>query len=340
MSYPTNLESDELVSLINCLYLSILGRTADETGMNDYKTRILTGEISFEDLVLILKNSEESNKYKEFSEFKIYQNSVRENLYKLVPENYLSCINILWENLADKSNLKKIQYLNHDFFLRKADLFIVGEIETGGYEIPELILEKIRNKSVSLLDIGGNIGLASIKINSQLQSLNSISIVEPNSENLEITKKNLAFYNKDIQFFKNFIDPKPGESNLYFPNNDPEAYGSIRNYKINDIEIPKEKVQNITFQEICKSHKYMDFNILKIDIEGGERNIFNYSEVTDDLKRFDMIYIEAHDWIEGNQIWFSEIERIFAISQFKQLFTVENQVYNSRNNRDKLFVRF
>jgi FkbM family methyltransferase len=129
-----------------------------------------------------------------------------------------------------------------------------------------------RNPKI-IVDAGANIGLASIYFSNKFPDAKIIAI-EPEESNLEILRRNIASYENIILVCKalwhentriNLVDPGLGKWGFMTQAQDgvEERYGQI-----------VHEVQGVTVDTIRKEQGIDHVDILKIDIEGAEREIF------------------------------------------------------------------
>ncbi|MCU7843668.1 MAG: FkbM family methyltransferase [Candidatus Thiodiazotropha sp. (ex Monitilora ramsayi)] len=143
-----------------------------------------------------------------------------------------------------------------------------------------------------IVDAGANIGLASIYFANKYPEAKIFSI-EPEQSNFNALKKNTASYpnitvihaalwheNRKI----NLVDP--GLGNWGFMTQEEGKSGSLTSEE-------KHQVQAITVNDILNDYDVNHIDILKIDIEGAEREVF--LDTSSWLEKVGMIIIELHD---------------------------------------------
>jgi FkbM family methyltransferase len=139
-----------------------------------------------------------------------------------------------------------------------------------------------------IVDLGSNNGF-SAKYFSQTWRSASIVGIEPNKENFNIAKINSAESN-----FLNFaVGSKNGKVTIKDENASSWAFQTI--------ESTAGNIELITVDEIIKKFPNCKPFIIKIDIEGFERNLFDNN--TSWIDEFPVLIIELHDWMlpyEGN----------------------------------------
>ncbi len=138
-----------------------------------------------------------------------------------------------------------------------------------------------------IIDAGANIGAASVYLTHRYPSARIISI-EPEKSNFEILKKNTENY-KNITCLNKAL--------WYI--NEPLA---IKNTDVNkeSFEIQQRNasseedcIESTTISQLMLDYDISNIDILKIDIEGSEKEVFSYN--TEWLSKVDLIFIEFHD---------------------------------------------
>ena len=187
------------------------------------------------------------------------------------------------ESVGDKGVIQQI-FENQDYelahFRLTERLMKLGEAESR------------RGRELLIIDAGANIGAAALYFSFRFSSSRIIAI-EPERKNCELLRMNCAGLNITIveaalgcEAGKSFLSD-PGLSDWGFRTGDTGEY----------------EVDVVTVDQLfntCDKEKVAPL-ICKIDIEGGEANLFkcNYSW----LERFPLVIIELHDWLlpgEGN----------------------------------------
>ena len=143
-----------------------------------------------------------------------------------------------------------------------------------------------------IVDAGANIGLASIYFASRYPS-SIIIAIEPEASNYELLKKNVALYaniitlnaalwNKNEEI--SVVDPGIGK------------HGFITQEKDNQEEIPRnflQQVHGITVDKIMEDYELTRIDILKMDIEGAELEVFKDSSSW--IGKVNAIIVELHE---------------------------------------------
>lgn len=136
-----------------------------------------------------------------------------------------------------------------------------------------------------IIDGGANIGVSSIFFANKYPGAQIIA-VEPESSNYELLLRNANFYSK-IKPLKNAI----WSSSTYLTVKD-RGYG-LRGFTVEESpESTPKSFKACTIDELMEENKYID--ILKIDIEGSEKEVFsrNYEKWLPNVR---CLIIELHD---------------------------------------------
>jgi FkbM family methyltransferase len=170
--------------------------------------------------------------------------------------------------------------------LRSTDIELCQEILVKAqYE------SKLPQSPQLIVDAGANIGLSAIFFANRYPEAKIIA-VEPDSSNYEMLRKNIALYsnivavraalwneNKDVDL----IDPGVGQT--AYQTHDRSAVPSL----------PVQVVPGITLDKLMSDFDIRFIDLLKIDIEGSEKEVFERSSSW--ISSVGIIAIEIHDWI-------------------------------------------
>ena len=148
-----------------------------------------------------------------------------------------------------------------------------------------------------IIDLGANIGLAAVYFKNVYPNSKIISL-EPEISNYNMLLKNTKEYD-DIICYNVGIWNKPG--NLIVEESEQGYWASF----VHEVEyISEDTTKAITISQLIRDHKIDKIDILKIDIEGSEKELFsnNYNEWLSITK---VIIIELHDHLrEGSSMSF------------------------------------
>ncbi|GHT54336.1 hypothetical protein AGMMS49982_18870 [Bacteroidia bacterium] len=138
-----------------------------------------------------------------------------------------------------------------------------------------------------ILDCGANVGFATVFFKNQFPNA-KIVCVEPDSGNYEMLCKNTQNF-KDVILYKAGLWNK--SAHLIIENPDADAPSFV----VKEVEAASpESIKAVTIKEIMEEQQIDFIDILKIDIEGSEKEVFS-SNYDYWLPRTRVIIIEMHD---------------------------------------------
>ncbi len=150
---------------------------------------------------------------------------------------------------------------------------------------------KFNFKETILIDAGANVGYTTVYFSKRF-NFSKVFCIEPSESNLQILKKNIELINEssDIKILPNALC---GERNLKF-----ELDNNFRDGKDWSTTIKEKKegrIEGITINEIMTSYNLETITVLKVDIEGAERFVFNEKCDLSFLDKTVIIALEIHD---------------------------------------------
>lgn len=170
---------------------------------------------------------------------------------------------------------------------------------------------------LTIIDGGANIGLTSVFFANKFSNANIVA-VEPEKENFQILRKNTRRYTNisllnagiwNRNTFLSVVDEGNG-SNAFTVREVPENTGNA--------------IRALSVSDIMKQQGWSTIDILKLDIEGAEKNVFEKNYETW-LPFVRILIVELHDrFIEG-----SSIAVLHAISKynFSKEIKGENHIF-------------
>jgi len=181
--------------------------------------------------------------------------------------------------------------------LNKGDLHSIREIWfEEAYRLP------FDGPSGVLLDLGANIGMASLWL-AKSYSFIQVIAVEPDPSNAALARENLEKNGVAGQVLEAAIGPREGMARFEFS-------------KLSNMGRLSEKgslVQMISVGTIIRKYGVTRFALVKIDIEGGEQELFNGP--TEWLALTDAIIIEFHPTI----VDYSRLTRLVSSNGFSYI---------------------
>lgn len=235
----------------------------------------------------------------------------------------ISVIDNWWDYFLDYLGLKnkeviyKIKGKKIETRAKTIDKSIFTEVVLEELYFPKWL--KLKENPL-IIDIGSHIGLFSIA--SELKFKNpQIYAIEPNKENFEILCKQISANNSNIKAFKLALADKIGKMKLY--SGEHSARGSLIREEGENFEI----VDTMSLKEFFEKNKINKCDLMKIDIEGGEYEVF-YSTPKEIFEKIKRIFLELHkipgeskeelmDFLRKNgfKLNFKEDDFIYAVKE-------------------------
>jgi FkbM family methyltransferase len=169
--------------------------------------------------------------------------------------------------------------------LNKGDLHSIREIW-----FQEIYRLPFDGPSGVLLDLGANIGMTSVWLAKRF-SFTQVIAVEPDPNNAALVRQNLELNGITGQVLEAAIGPKEGTAR--FDSSELSNLGRLS-------EDGSLLVPMISVDTIIKKFAVTSFALIKIDIEGGEQDLFDGP--TGWLARTDAIIIEFHSTVDHFRI--------------------------------------
>lgn len=192
------------------------------------------------------------------------------------------------------------------------------------FEHQEYDFEVVHEPRV-IVDAGANIGLASIWFASRFPDATIIAI-EPEASNFELLKRNVAAWpnviplqaalwhrNEEISLLD------PGYGHWGFMTESSQAEGGIQ-------VAVRHTVEALTLDRLMERFDLETIDILKVDIEGAEKEVF--SDTSAWIERVEAIIIELHERMKDgcNRSFYS------ATAGFRDEWSLGENIYLSRGN--------
>lgn len=165
-----------------------------------------------------------------------------------------------------------------------SDVFIFKQVF---YEKQYDLYDREMPAALAIIDAGANIGMASVYFSLKFPHAKVVAI-EPEKCNFEVLVKNTSHY-KNIKPMNNALWDK--NELLHISNPSSLAAGFI-------VEGTKEEksevLQGVTLGKIMEENHWEGIDILKMDIEGAEREVFSADDL-EWLKKVKLLIVETHD---------------------------------------------
>ena len=207
-----------------------------------------------------------------------------------------STLKLVFLNLARIEKTLRVNVAGTEVYLRSLtpDWNVASSSLTKEFEPLRYLLPSDFNGLI--VDAGGYIGTAAIKLG-QMYPHATIVTIEPSSENYRILLLNTEDYQNIKPLNCALVASDAGEVKLSSRGTGPWGYTVMEQSedqsKMNSVEM----VQATTLADILRLFDDSEIGLLKLDIEGGEKSIFDSCSAI--LKDIDVVLAELHDRIVG-----------------------------------------
>lgn len=206
----------------------------------------------------------------------------------------------IFKSLIFKQNgfyVVKSNIFKNEIFLRtdQSDPFIFEQVFC---ELQYNYGHLLNNKNGWIIDAGANIGLAAIYF-SNLYPDAKIICLEPDAANFNLLKRNTKNYS-NITTLHAALWHKSEALNI--KNKSEKSAG----YMIGAANAnADDQIKSKTVIELMEEYKMGEISLFKIDIEGSEKELFEYGS-KNWLPKCDTIITELHDWLKQgtSQVFF------------------------------------
>jgi FkbM family methyltransferase len=142
-----------------------------------------------------------------------------------------------------------------------------------------------------IIDAGANVGYASVRF-AELYPHADIVAIEPDRENFEILQQNIAPY-PHVRGLRCGLWPRT--ANLVIDNPEAKSWA----FRVREARDGEAGFPAVGIGEILRESGASTLDILKLDIEGAELELFSDERCHAWLERTNMIFVELHDRIKA-----------------------------------------
>ena len=183
--------------------------------------------------------------------------------------------------------------------------------------LEDYYLLRYADKPRVVIDGGANVGLFGVKVKNDFPDAKLICI-EPDPENFEMLQKNMSVYT-EVYLENSGLWNKDTRLKIY------DKYDLGKWGMTVEEDLEKGKINAISLKSLLKKYNVEHIDILKLDIETSEKQLFSegYEEW---LPKVRTIIIELHDWIEAgcSKPFFEAINKSFK--NYKYAMCGENTI--------------
>lgn len=207
--------------------------------------------------------------------------------------NLISLTKILFYRITQLKKYISISIYDQNILIRPKSHDLEVAYTSLGKEFRDIEFLLPKSYNGIIVDAGGYIGTAAIKLSLMYPSAQIVSL-EPSVENFKILSLNTADYKNIDVINAALVGSEVETAQLYDRKTGEWGFSIISNPEDNQNPELLSSVKCITIQKIKEIYS-KDIGILKLDIEGGEKDIFDSNSI--DLKQIKIIFVEIHDYI-------------------------------------------
>lgn len=141
-----------------------------------------------------------------------------------------------------------------------------------------------------IIDAGANVGYASVRF-AELYPQADIIAIEPDAENFALIERNIAPYPR-VRAMRCGLWPRTAK--LVIENPEAKSWA----FRVREARPDEAGFPAIGLNDLLEQHPSRSIDLLKLDIEGAERELFEDESCHHWLARTKMIFIELHDRIK------------------------------------------
>lgn len=207
---------------------------------------------------------------------------------------YVATARLVLLEVFSISKIVKVRIGNCDIYLRSStpDIHVAADCFGGEFESIRGVLAE--DFDGLLIDAGAYIGTAAIQFSSMFPRAKIISI-EPSSENFELLEMNTRNVS-NIEAIQAALVPISCEDRVLSDRGSGQWGYTIVEHPLDVVDpIHIERVRTVTLEHIQRTYPSCEIGLLKLDIEGGEKEIFDNEDVV--LRDIRVVLVELHDRI-------------------------------------------
>jgi FkbM family methyltransferase len=210
------------------------------------------------------------------------------------------------------------------FFKFKSENIMGFKISTLNYSDLRFLFEevfykneyfiKINSEKPIIFDCGANIGFATIFLK-WVYPDSEIYSFEPDKKTFDLLSKNVGQNNlKNVHLFNCAVSNFDGQIDFY---NDVDNPGSLlMSTKPERTSMNVAQVKSISISSFMTSHNIESLDLLKIDIEGSEKEVVEDLEKSRLIERVSKVILEYHHHIDGQRSELGYFLKIFEANNF------------------------
>ncbi len=177
------------------------------------------------------------------------------------------------------------------------DIAVFDEtILRNGNVVPPIFYELINGRPI--VDIGANIGVTAARYASTYPN-SKVFAIEPHPRNLALLRQNTVPYNGQIQIIEAAVSPSTGKVPLVNFQNERKrrnGHGGHRFVRQTEVNGDVTTAPSILPEQIAAlSESTQNIGLMKVDIEGAERELFHSAKIDHLMRILNLLIVETHD---------------------------------------------
>jgi len=197
-----------------------------------------------------------------------------------------------------------------------------GVENSGEKEVIKYIAQHIKRDTMPIVfDVGANKGDYSLEILSTFKDKVKLYCFEPSKETFNLLISNLKEY-KDVKMYNFGFDQSNRISALY---SDRKGSGlaSVFNRKLDHFNTQlknKEKIELKRIDDFCRDNAINHIDLLKLDVEGNELNIFKGAEKLINSSSIDFIQFEFGECNIDSRTFFQDF--FYLLNPYYKIYRI------------------
>lgn len=196
----------------------------------------------------------------------------------------------VFNNKCIRKGPVKVPFIKHPFKLRHQDF---ADNQIFNYVILRKCYWGIAdaNEVIRIIDLGAHIGLSAISFLSEYPKAELI-VVEPDPDNFSVLIENTLPYNLPVQrvhYYNSAVYGQETDLFLIDPKSGSHGFQTTEEHVGED----KKIVRTVTVNGLLEKHGWNRVNIIKINIEGAEKELFESN--TEWITQTKYLIVETHD---------------------------------------------
>lgn len=175
---------------------------------------------------------------------------------------------------------------NTELYVYSASLFEEALMQKSYENIEFYHMGKLLKEGDVFIDVGANIGLYTITASKLVGETGKVLAFDPSEREFELLEKNVRHNRcKNVEIFKVALSNITGYANLFVSGQSNTGVNTLMEVFTRKVVLERiDKVKTYKLDDFLLSKDIQKITIIKVDIEGGERNFLEGAKET--LKKF------------------------------------------------------